>query len=143
MAGALGVLLVFTALFPAGSIAHEMPFEKTKLVVVEQDQAREQAVALIFDDYDFTIRDLKNRTLVLHNLKYEAVSRFAYEFAERPQFLNASIASSEKRHWLAIFYEDKGAPATMILILDPDEYQNILTVAKIIAEKEVDGAPEN
>jgi hypothetical protein len=43
---------------------------------------------------------------------------------------------------LAVYYEEKGAPATMVLILDEYEYKNILTDAKLIAEKEVEGAPE-
>jgi hypothetical protein len=141
MASTRSVLLLILAVVITAA-AHEMPFENTALVVVEQGRAKERAVALIFDDLDFTLRDRRDRNLVLHKIQYQAVSKFAYEFAEQPKFLADGPPSSGKpRHWLAIYYEDNGAPATMTLILDEYEYKNILTVCKIIAEKEVEGAP--
>jgi hypothetical protein len=135
------MLLIAALLVPRGALAHEMPFEETKLIAVEQGQAKTRDVALIFDDLDFTLRDRSDRG-VLHKIKYETVSRFAYEFAEQPKFLEGPAPTSGKQHWLAIYYEDSGAPTTMVLILDEYEYRNVLTVCRIIAEKEVEGAPE-
>ena len=137
----LAFLFTIAMWAPARSVAHEMPFENIKLVVVEQGQAKERDVALIFDDADFTLRDRKDRN-ELHRITYAAVTKFAYEYAESPKFLSAPAASGGKRHWLAIYYEDKGTPKTIVLALDEYEYKDILMVAKIIAEKEVEGAPE-
>jgi hypothetical protein len=137
---ALAVMVVLLSA-SLGGIAHEMPFQNTALATVDAAKVKERPVALIFDDLDFFLRDANDRS-ELYRIKYADVSRFAYEFSESPKFLAAPAAGSAKRHWLAVYYEEKGAPATMVLILDEYEYKNILTVAKLIAEKEVEGAPE-
>lgn len=106
------------------------------------NQTQERDVNLVFDDDKLTVRTRDGKQ-VYHEILYSAISKFAYEETALPKVVaNAGgKAGEEKRHWLTIYYQEGGKPATVLLSLDTEEYGQALAIASMVTQKDVEGAP--
>jgi hypothetical protein len=135
--------LVTLALAPGLALCHEVPFEKTIQVFQENGQAKERAVALVYDDDKLMIRDRADKNgekQTYHDIPYAAITTFRYAHAAAPpgQAAGSASATAEPRHWLAIHCLDGGKESVVLLVLDPEEAENAVGMAGILTGKEVE-----
>ena len=120
----------------------EIVFKKSKLMVQIGNESKERNVRLLLSDEAFYVKDDKDGQII-ERIPYESIQEVVYERSEHARIKTAiylsplALFSKGKKHWLSMAWIEEGKRKSLVLKLDKNNYEQIISSVETKTGREI------
>jgi hypothetical protein len=145
-------LFAIVALMASTAFSADQTFNGVK---VTDAKGKQTDARLLFNDTakNITIRVADKDFLIV---PYEGIDKVSYDYTKKHRITQGAVVmvaslgagaivmlTKSKSHWLYIDFHDQNAPKSVVLRMDKNEYQNIISAVSTHLGKSVEGYGDN